>query len=108
MIQPYFKAATQPGVIALVVAPEFQSVLTGYDRSAKKGGHDRVGAVRLRGTVEGRVDRRRRSRDRCCGMSTRDRRSASGCGSGAAAERLGCPLHGLLLGEALGQEGVHQ
>jgi hypothetical protein len=37
VIQPYFKAATQPGVVAIGVAQEFQSVLTGYDRSAKKG-----------------------------------------------------------------------
>jgi len=36
LIQPYFKAATQPGVIAIGVAQEFQSVLTAYDRSAKK------------------------------------------------------------------------
>ena len=33
VIQPYFKAATQPGVIAIGVAQEFQSVLTAYDRS---------------------------------------------------------------------------
>jgi len=37
VIQPYFKAATQPGVIAIGVAQEFQSVLTAYDRSAKAG-----------------------------------------------------------------------
>jgi hypothetical protein len=37
VIQPYFKAATQPGVIAIGVAQEFQSVLSAYDRSAKKG-----------------------------------------------------------------------
>ncbi len=37
VIQPYFKAATQPGVVAIGVAQEFQSVLTGYDRSSKKG-----------------------------------------------------------------------
>ena len=36
VIQPYFKAATQPGVVAIGVAQEFQSVLTGYDRSVKK------------------------------------------------------------------------
>lgn len=36
LIQPYFKAATQPGIIAIGVAQEFQSVLTAYDRSAKK------------------------------------------------------------------------
>lgn len=37
IIQPYFKAATKPGVIAIGVAQEFQSVLTAYDRSAKAG-----------------------------------------------------------------------
>jgi len=37
LIQPYFKAATQPSVVAIGVAQEFQSVLTAYDRSAKKG-----------------------------------------------------------------------
>jgi hypothetical protein len=37
MIQPYFKAATQSGVIAIGLAQEFQSVLTAYDRSAKAG-----------------------------------------------------------------------
>ncbi|MDQ6674867.1 MAG: hypothetical protein M3069_29705 [Chloroflexota bacterium] len=37
VIQPYFKAATRPGVVAIGVAQEFQSVLAGYDRSAKKG-----------------------------------------------------------------------
>jgi hypothetical protein len=37
VIQPYFKAATQPGVVAIGVAQEFQSVLTAYDRSAKAG-----------------------------------------------------------------------
>ena len=37
VIQPYFTAATQPGVIAIGVAQEFQSVLTAYDRSAKAG-----------------------------------------------------------------------
>ena len=37
LIQPYFKAATQPGVVAIGVAQEFQSVLIAYDRSAKKG-----------------------------------------------------------------------
>ncbi len=36
-IRPYFEAATEPGVVAIGVAQEFQSVLTGYDRSAKKG-----------------------------------------------------------------------
>jgi hypothetical protein len=37
VIQPYFQAATQPGVVAIGVAQEFQSVLTAYDRSAKEG-----------------------------------------------------------------------
>jgi hypothetical protein len=37
VIQPYFKSTTQPGVVAIGVAQEFQSVLSGYDRSAKKG-----------------------------------------------------------------------
>jgi hypothetical protein len=37
LVQPYFRAATQPGVIAIGIAQEFQSVLIGYDRSAKKG-----------------------------------------------------------------------
>ena len=37
LVQPYFKAAIQPGVVAIGVAQEFQSVLTAYDRSAKKG-----------------------------------------------------------------------
>jgi hypothetical protein len=37
LVQPYFRAATQPGVIAIGVGQEFQSVLIGYDRSAKKG-----------------------------------------------------------------------
>jgi hypothetical protein len=37
VIQPYFEAATEPGVVAIGVAQEFQSVLTAYDRSAKTG-----------------------------------------------------------------------
>jgi hypothetical protein len=37
VIQPCFRAATRPGVIAIGAAQEFQSVLIGYDRSAKKG-----------------------------------------------------------------------
>lgn len=36
-VQPYFRAATQLGVIASGVAQEFQSVLIAYDRSAKQG-----------------------------------------------------------------------
>ncbi len=36
VIQPYVRAATEPGVIAIGVAQEFQSVLIAYDRSAKK------------------------------------------------------------------------
>lgn len=38
LIRPYFEAASQPGVVAIGVAQEFQSVLTAYDRSAKKSG----------------------------------------------------------------------
>jgi hypothetical protein len=37
LIQPYFRATRQPGVIAIGVAQEFQSVLIAYDRSGKKG-----------------------------------------------------------------------
>src|SRR5262249_20789110 len=37
LIRPYFRAATQPGVIAIGIAQEFQSVLIAYDRSAKQG-----------------------------------------------------------------------
>jgi hypothetical protein len=36
-IRPYFEAAAKPGVVAIGVAQEFQSVLTAYDHSAKKG-----------------------------------------------------------------------
>ena len=36
VVQPYFRASTEPGVIAIGVAQEFQSVLIAYDRSAKK------------------------------------------------------------------------
>lgn len=43
-IRPYFEAATQPGVVAIGVAQEFQSVFTAYDRSAKNGGAPRTGA----------------------------------------------------------------
>jgi hypothetical protein len=38
LIRPYFEAATQPGVVAIGVAQEFQSVLIAYDRSAKRAG----------------------------------------------------------------------
>ena len=36
-VRPYFRAAAQPGVIAIGVAQEFQSVLIAYDRTAKQG-----------------------------------------------------------------------
>jgi hypothetical protein len=35
VIRPYFEAASEPGVIAIGVAQEFQSVMSGYDRSPK-------------------------------------------------------------------------
>src|SRR6266542_4335807 len=38
LIRPLFEAAREPGVIAIGVAQEFQSVLTAYNRSAKKAG----------------------------------------------------------------------
>jgi hypothetical protein len=44
LIRPYFEAATGPGVVAIGVAQEFQSVLTAYDRAAKRGGPPRGGA----------------------------------------------------------------
>jgi hypothetical protein len=44
LIRPYFEAATRPGVVAIGVAQEFQSVLTAYDRSAKAPGPRRPGA----------------------------------------------------------------
>ena len=37
LIRPYFETASQPGVIAIGVAQEFESVVTAYDRSAKTG-----------------------------------------------------------------------
>jgi hypothetical protein len=43
LIRPYFEAASEPGVIAIGVAQEFQSVISGYDRSAKAG-TPRIGA----------------------------------------------------------------
>jgi hypothetical protein len=46
LIRPYFEAATRPGVVAIGVAQEFQSVLTAYDRSAKTPGPRRPGAPR--------------------------------------------------------------
>lgn len=46
MVRPYFKAAKQPGVVAIGVAQEFQSVFTAYDRSAKEQGPRRPGAPR--------------------------------------------------------------
>jgi hypothetical protein len=42
--QPYFKAARRPGVIAIGVAQEFQSVLTAYDHSTKAGKPKAVGS----------------------------------------------------------------
>jgi hypothetical protein len=38
VMRPYLKAATKPGVVAIGVAQEFQSVFTGYDRAAGKPG----------------------------------------------------------------------
>jgi hypothetical protein len=38
VMRPYLEAATQPGVVAIGVAQEFQSVFTGYDRAAGKPG----------------------------------------------------------------------
>src|SRR3712207_1893847 len=46
LIRPSFEAATGPGVVAIGVAQEFQSVLTAYDRSAKTPGPRRPGAPR--------------------------------------------------------------
>lgn len=43
-IRPYFEAASEPGVVVIGVAQEFQSVFTAYDRSAKEGGPPRPGA----------------------------------------------------------------
>lgn len=38
VIRPYFAAATEPGVVAIGVAQEFQSVFTAYNRSAGQPG----------------------------------------------------------------------
>jgi hypothetical protein len=38
LIRPLFEAAREPGVIAIGVAQEFQSVLTAYNRTAKRAG----------------------------------------------------------------------
>ncbi len=38
VMRPYLEAATKPGVVAIGVAQEFQSVFTGYDRAAGKPG----------------------------------------------------------------------
>ena len=38
VMRPYLEAATEPGVVAIGVAQEFQSVFTGYDRAAGKPG----------------------------------------------------------------------
>jgi hypothetical protein len=45
-IKPYFEAAKQPGVVAIGVAQEFQSVFAAYDRSAKEGAPRFAGAPR--------------------------------------------------------------
>jgi hypothetical protein len=38
VMRPYLEAATEPGVVAIGVAQEFQSVFTGHDRAAGKPG----------------------------------------------------------------------
>jgi hypothetical protein len=43
-IKPYFEAARVPGLVAVGVAQEFQSVFTAYDRSAKEGAPRFAGA----------------------------------------------------------------
>ncbi len=43
-IRPYFEACPGPGVVAIGVAQEFQSVLVAYDRAAKEAGPRRPGA----------------------------------------------------------------
>ena len=43
-VRPYVEACTEPGVAAIGVAQEFQSVLVAYDRSAKEGAPPRPGA----------------------------------------------------------------
>jgi hypothetical protein len=43
-IRPYFEAASTPGVVAIGIAQEFQSVFTAYDRSARQPGTRRPGA----------------------------------------------------------------
>jgi hypothetical protein len=45
-IKPYFESASEPGVVAIGVAQEFQSVFTAYDRSAKEGAPRFAGAPR--------------------------------------------------------------
>ena len=37
IIRPYFERATRPGLVAIGVAQEFQSVFAAYDRSIKRG-----------------------------------------------------------------------
>src|SRR5215468_9642670 len=37
IIRPYLEQATRPGVVAIGVAQEFQSVFSAYDRSIKRG-----------------------------------------------------------------------
>jgi hypothetical protein len=44
LVRPYFEACTEPGVVAIGVAQEFQSVLVAYDRSAREGEPPRPGA----------------------------------------------------------------
>ncbi len=38
VIRPYLQAATEPGVVAIGMAQEFQSVFSGYDHNADKPG----------------------------------------------------------------------
>src|SRR5438105_10101072 len=38
VMRPYLRAATEPGVVAIGVAQEFQSVFTGHDRNAEQPG----------------------------------------------------------------------
>jgi hypothetical protein len=45
-IEPYFEATKQPGVVAIGVAQELQSVFAAYDRSAKEGAPRFAGAPR--------------------------------------------------------------
>jgi hypothetical protein len=47
VVQPYFRKAKQPGVVAIGVAQEFQSVFAAYDHSAQEQGSRRPGAPRF-------------------------------------------------------------